>query len=191
MTANQFQAVLAVRARRRDLLTVSSIFILGAIWSFFFLWAFALTESWLMQWQAQADSPRLGVWWAGVQEILSSELGIYAPAAVLLLISVMLFFYRVPRVQDRLTVPLEFAITTGCFLVLNVLVMQLLHSLTTPVNAAIANHYQVDSLTGLDFVVTCLMLGALFWLQASGWLRVSWRQMRRTVRRHARNFRKA
>jgi hypothetical protein len=179
----QLQAAPAVRSRWRDILTLGSMFILGAVWSLFFLWVFALTESWLAQWQSQTEDFAPANWQVIAQTFLASETGIYLPAMILLLTSLVLFFYRVPRVRMRLTVPIEFAATTLIFLVANFGVLYLLHMLIIPALAA-STSLQPTALPviELDILVTLFMLAVLFWLQGSGRLRWYWRKVRRMVR---------
>jgi hypothetical protein len=188
MRVEQFQTTLAQRGRWRDLLTLGSMVILGAVWAIFFFWAVLTTESWVQWWQTQVLQLPTGAWQSGVQSFLSSDVSLYAPPAILLLTSLLLFFYRVPRVQDRLTVPIEFALATLAFLCTNFVVQQLLQWLVKPALAASPAVVlrPAIALSHLELVVTLGLLAILFWLQASGRFRRYGRQLRRTIRQQAR-----
>jgi hypothetical protein len=171
----------AIHAGFRQLRVLGSILLLGAVWYALFLWGVVTTQEWLAWWETGRVEPAMA-WQTVLANLLQTSSGVYVPAFALVLISMALFFYRIPRVEGRLSVSLEFAITTVLFVTINLLTMQLLRQL-----ARLAANIGPDALPTADFdpihfigelglAVTILMLIGLFWLQWSGVLRAAWRQ---------------
>lgn len=118
MSIKQLQTPSSLDVLAHTLRTLGQIFLLILAWSVFLLWSLFVTESLLIPWLAA---------WVGktslVNQILSSCIGEFLLAFGLVMLSLMLFFYRVPRTQEKSSVPLEFAFTTLCFIALHLLVM--------------------------------------------------------------------
>jgi hypothetical protein len=175
---------IAIRAGYRQLRVLGSILLLGAVWYALFLWGLVTTQEWLAWWNTGHVEPTQA-WQTVLANLLQTSGGIYLPAFGLVLISMALFFYRIPRVPGRLSVSLEFAVTTVLFVTINLLTMQLLRRLAQlaaqmgPAELPSANFDPIYFMGELGLAITFLMLAGLFWLQGTGVLRSKWRQWRR------------
>jgi hypothetical protein len=166
---------------------LGSILLLVSVWYLLFAWGLVVTQQWLAWWAVRTITTA-DTWQVAFAEVLQSGSGLYLPACVLVLTSLALFFYRVPRVPSRLTVPLEFGLITISVLALNVLVLQLLHQVAHAVltdgslgaveTATVPDFDPSTLITELGLAVTVVMIGVLFWLQATGFLRSAWRRWR-------------
>lgn len=171
------------RSFHRHFLTIGAIVLMCAVWSAFFLWALLLTEYMLTILDAATALATPETWQYSVKQTLKAGVGPYLPAIVLLLTSLLIFFYRVPRVRGRLTIPLEFAVTTLLFIAINLAILFGLHILALPLQPdnAQASTPSTDvsiATVQLGAAITIGMLAMLFWLQGAGSLRRFWRQLR-------------
>lgn len=144
-----------------QLQVLGAMLLLGAIWYTLFIWGVRLTEQWLT-WSAQ--TARTQPAWLFPLHHVPTTWSSYLPAWLLVLINQALFFYRVPRVRQRLTVPVEFALTTLSFVGIQLLLLQLLQDL-----APTLPWFQEGVL-----LLTLLLLILLFWIQGSGALHSFW-----------------
>lgn len=164
--------------------TVAAIALLAGVWYLLFVWGLLMTESWLVGWNADPASSTS--WQAALASFLQSDVGLYLPASGLVLLSIALFFYRTPRAQGRLYVPIEFGWTTLLFLSINQLLFRILHALaefapllepaTGNSNPLVVTSEPTMLLIELGWVISVLMLIMLFWLQGSGALHSTWRR---------------
>lgn len=162
---------------------LGSILLLGTVWSLLFVWGLMVTQQWLA-WSRMRTVATPDEWQTVFADLLQTGSGLYLPACVLVLISLAIFFYRVPRVPSRLTVPIEFGLITVSVLALNFLVLHLLrqvaHSLMRAGSeavgemAATADFDPATLITELGLAVTVVLMALLFWLQATGLLRSLW-----------------
>jgi hypothetical protein len=169
----------------RNLRILGSILLLGTVWCLLFAWGLVVTQQWLDWWAVRAVATP-SEWQTRFAGLLQTGSGLYLPACVLVLISLAIFFYRVPRVPSRLTVPIEFGLITFSVLALNLLVLHLLrqvaHSLMTAssetvVKLAVTTDPDPSTLiTEVGLAVTGVLMAVLFWLQATGFLRSTWRR---------------
>jgi hypothetical protein len=184
MSTREIPASEALRSLAIQGRILGSMLLLGGVWCTLFLWGLVLTERWL-SWRAMQSAPPAG-WQAGLATTLQQGAFLYLPACAPVLISLALFFYRAPRVRGPLVLPLEFAVTTLCFVGINLLSLELLHYLAQvtwmmPPRTAPPIDWGVEPavmLAEVGFALTLVMLGGLFWLQASGqfWQRFThWR----------------
>ncbi|RIK38676.1 MAG: hypothetical protein DCC55_20375 [Chloroflexi bacterium] len=172
----------------RYLRILGSILLLITVWYLLFIWGLIVTQQWLAWWTVRTVTTP-DAWQAALAGLLQTGSGLYLPACVLVLISLALFFYRVPRVSSRLTVPLEFGLITLSVLALNALALHLLQQVThsiitataeTDSDMASASAFDPSTLsTELGLAVTVVLLAILFWLQATGLLRSTWFRWRR------------
>ncbi len=166
MNVNQLPLIrLAPRAFLRTLLPLFVMVLLVVMWVIFFLWGLLVSESLRSQWYLIAP-PLPGTWKMQLKSFFEAGIGVYTPALLLLLISQVIFFYRMPRTRGRLAVPLEFVLTTFLLVVLHLLIFNLFEFFTPPL------HYLA---IGIRLAFTLVMLVGLFWLQWSGLL---WRYLK-------------
>jgi hypothetical protein len=166
MNVNQLPLVrLAPRALLRALLPLLVMVLLVVIWVVFFLWGVLMSESLRTQWYL-IDPPLPGTWQMQLNNFFETGIGVYIPALLLLIISQVIFFYRMPRTRGRLAVPLEFVLTTFLLVVLHLLFFNLF-DFFTPALRYLA--------IGIRVILTLVMLSCLFWLQWSGLL---WRYLK-------------
>jgi hypothetical protein len=165
----------------RYLRIVGSILLLGTVWCLLFIWGLMVTQQWLAWWSVQTVATA-DEWQTAFAGLLQTGSGLYLPACVLVLISLAIFFYRVPRVPSRLTVPLEFGLITVSVLVLNFLALHLLRQVAHSLMAATADFDPATLVTELGLAVTVVLMVVLFWMQASGVLRLTWHKWRRRYR---------
>lgn len=167
---------------------LGSILLLVTVWYLLFVWGLMVTQQWLAWWAVRTMATPTA-WQTALAGLLQTGSGLYLPACVLVLISLAIFFYRVPRVPSRLTVPLEFGLITVSVLALNVVALHLLrqvaHSIMTAgaetaAEVAAATEFDPSTMvTELGLAVTVVLMVVLFWLQATGFLRFIWRRWQR------------
>jgi hypothetical protein len=183
MSASDVPRTHTFRSFHRHFLTIGAIMLMCSVWLAFFLWAVLLTKYMLVTLDTVAPFTAPGTWQYVIKHRLEADAVLYLPAIILLLTSLLIFFYRVPRVRGRLTIPLEFAVTTLLFIAINLATLFALHRLTLPVQAA----YVEAGASGLDVsmaafelsaAITVGMLAVLFWAQGVGSLRSYWRRLR-------------
>lgn len=155
------------------------------VWSAFFMWGVTVTQNWLASLQVPLANLAVDPWQATLAHFFEYDTSVFVPAALLVFVSLAIFFYRLPRVRGRLSVPIEFALTTLLFVGANFAVMQLLQFLAAllvtfstgagaaPVDTASSTDVV---LTELSIVITLAMLAYLYWLQWSGRLLLMWRR---------------
>jgi FtsH-binding integral membrane protein len=144
-----------------QLRVVGAILLLGAIWYTLFIWGVRLTEQWLTWSQQTLDGTPA---WLSLFLHLPASWSSYLPAWLLVWINQALFFYRLPRVEQRLVIPVEFALTTLSFVGIQLLLLQLSQDLAE----ALPWFYEGTLL------ITLLLLALLFWVQGSGALHGFW-----------------
>jgi hypothetical protein len=149
------------------------------VWSAFFLWGVLMTEYTLSALDAVAVFVTPGTWQYDIKHKLEAGMALYLPAIVLLLASLLLFFYRVPRVRGRLTIPLEFAVTTLLFITIQWTILYGLYRVALLVQGAGAQASAPSPAFALGAAITIAMLAMLFWLQGAGSLRRCWRRLQR------------
>lgn len=142
----------------RTLLTLAVMLLLMAVWIALFLWGLLVTENILAR-LGIISLAWLGPWQLHVGNLFARGIGSYTPAFLLLFLSQLFFFYRMPRTQRRVAVPLEFVLTTFLFISVHLLFFLLVNVLTP-------GHVGLPPLA--DLGLTLLMLGVFFWLQGSG-----------------------
>ncbi len=162
--------------------TVAQIILLIVIWSVFFLWAMVVTEYLFVPWIAIVGREQ-----QTFVKFASSWVGAALLALILVMISLTLFFYRMPRARNKMSVPFEFGLTTLLFVVVHLIVVGLgsllfqawlpldlwapLERMLNAMPSVASRFYQASGLT-----ITALMLAGLFWLQGSEriWRGVRW-----------------
>jgi hypothetical protein len=172
MSTREIPASEALRSLATHGRILGSMILLGSVWSILFLWGLVLTEGWLRWWMMQSAPAES--WQTTLASILQRGDLLYLPACAPVLISLAIFFYRAPRVRSPLA--LEFAVTTLIFIGVNVLSLELLRKLTevvwlAPPRPAPPTDWGGEPavlLTEVGLTLTLVMLGGLFWLQASG-----------------------
>ncbi|HMN31494.1 MAG TPA: hypothetical protein PKE45_25315 [Caldilineaceae bacterium] len=140
-----------------------------------------MTDRWLSWWVAAQDGANSPLQLT-LANLLQSSYGLYLSGFAPVLISLALFFYRVPRVERRLSVAFEFVLTTALFVTFNLLVVQFLQRVAQA--AATLPGLELDLvqvISQLNLTLTLIMLAGLFWLQGSGYLRSNWRHWRRSI----------
>jgi len=184
MEVNEIRNMFPVRALHRELLTLGAMALLGLVWLALFLWATAVTESGLIRWGGEALQTMETGWQQTILTFLASDSGIFVPGALLFLISLALYFYRVPRAQGPLAVPLEFAASTMIFLLIDVAVIYGLYLLLErPLLAEVVTDLGRSQLAAKPYLtepglfLTVVMLLGLFWLQATGRVRRYWQRL--------------
>jgi hypothetical protein len=170
MATRQLQTPSSLHVLTNTLLILAQMLLLIVVWSIFFLWALLVTENLLVPWLTA---------WAGGQNWLNTFwitcIGIYLPAFVLVMISLMLFFYRMPLAQDKVSVSLEFAITILLFIAAHLFVSTLVLPWADgclPTWASISQALASDGLPvqtchhpAANLLFTTLALVLLFWHQ--------------------------
>lgn len=153
----------------RTFLTLTVMVLLVAVWIALFLWGLLITRNVLVP---------LGFFslpWLGEQIHLGTffgmGIGAYAPAFLLLFLSQLFFFYRMPRTQRRVAVPLEFVLITFLFITAHLFLFYMLNLLP-------AGGVGLSPSTNL--MLTLVMLVLFFWLQAAG---VIGRYLRRNLKK--------
>lgn len=151
---------LVIRAMSSALLTLVTLALLLAVWASFFLWGVHFTEKFMTQ--VGIISPllfKIGRWQLGSQALGGTEIIPYLAALSIVLISQLLYFYRIPRTHHRLTTTWEFVITTFLFISSHLCLWNLFKLLSLS---------QIEISPELNLAVTLLMLNGLFWLQGFG-----------------------
>jgi hypothetical protein len=184
MSVGDVPRILAFRSFHRHFLTIGAIVLMCTVWFAFFLWAVFLTQYTLSLLDAAAAFATPGTWQYSIKHKLETGVGPYLPAICLLLTSLLIFFYRVPRVRGPLTIPLEFAVTTVLFIVINLATLFGVHIVALAAPAANAQPGAPSSGLSMASVelgaaITIGMLALLFWLQGAGALRRYWRRLQR------------
>ena len=170
MTTRPLQAPSTQQALTNTLLILGQMLLLIVVWSIFFLWALLVTQNLLVPWLTA---------WTGGQDLLNTFwmacIGIYLPAFVLVMISLMLFFYRMPLAQDKVGVSLEFSITILLFIAVHLFVSTIVLPWADgclPTLASISQALASDGLPvqtchhpAANLLFTTLALGLLFWHQ--------------------------
>jgi hypothetical protein len=187
MSIHELPVAIALRSLLNYGRILGSILLLGGVWTTLFVWGLAMTENWLAWWSTQTTTH--AAWQTVLVDFLQTGSAIYLPACALILISLALFFYRAPRASGPLTVPLEFAVTTLCFIGVNLVTLEILRllaqsALTVSPSAATPGEWVFDPatlITELGLALTIVMLGTLFWVQGSGRLRATVSRWRRRL----------
>lgn len=174
MATRQLQAPSSASALAHTLVVIGQMLLLMLVWAIFFLWALLATERLLIPW--------IGTSMAGpgfLNQFFTSFIGAYLPAFAVVLISLMLFFYRMPRSQEKVSVPLEFALTIMLFIALQLFVIGFalpwaMHCLPTAASLSFEQllpfnllPFQTCLSPGSGLLFTALALIVLFWLQGS------------------------
>jgi hypothetical protein len=176
----------ALRICYRQVRILGLVLLLGAVWGALFLWGLEMTGRWLAWWVADQNTSN-SLLQLTLADLLQSTYSLYLLAFAPVLISLALFFYRIPRVKRRLSVALEFVLTTALFVTFNLLVVQFLQRMAlaaadlASVQAPGLELNLVHLISQLNLTLTLVMLFGLFWLQGSGYLRASWRHWRREI----------
>jgi hypothetical protein len=172
MTTRQLQVPSTQQELTNTLLILAQMLLLIVVWSIFFLWALLVTQNLLVPWLMM---------WTGGQDLLNTFwiacIGVYLPAFVLVMTSLMLFFYRMPLAQDKVSVSLEFAITILLFISIHLFVSTLVLPWADgclPTLGSISQTLTSDALPvqtchhpAANLLFTTLALGLLFWHQGS------------------------
>jgi len=182
MTTKQLQLPSPLIIVVHTAFTVAQIILLIVIWSVFFLWAMVVTEYLVVPWIATVGGEE-----QSLIDFVSSWAGAALPAFILVMISLTLFFYRMPRARNKTSVPFEFGLTTLLFVIVHLTAIGLgsllfqawlpldlwapLEQMLNAIPSVASRFYQTF---GLGF--TALMLAGLFWLQGSDRI---WRHVRR------------
>ncbi len=175
MSTKQLHAPLSLPASVQTLLTLGQILLLILVWSIFFLWAVLATESLLMPWAATLSGGH-SFW----RKIFSFTIGAYLPAFGLVMLSITLFFYRMPRSPEKISVPVEFVLAILLFIAAQVMLVGFVlpwtgHCLPISTSTMMEQMFNTDDLMvaqtcahpGSGVLVTSLLLIGLFWLQSS------------------------
>lgn len=153
-------ARLATRTVSGTLLTLVTLTLLAMVWISFFLWGVRFTEELMAQ--MGIISPlifKVGKWQMNGDALSGLEIAPYLPALAMLLISQLLYFYRIPRTHRRLTVTWEFVATTFLFIISHLCLWALFELISL---------WGVILAPELNLALTSLLLGGLFWLQWFG-----------------------
>lgn len=174
MATRQLQAPSSSSALAHTLVVIGQMLLLMLVWAIFFLWALLATERLLIPW--------IGTSMAGqgfLNQFFTSFIGAYLPAFVVVLISLMLFFYRMPRSREKVSVPLEFALTIMLFIAVQLFVIGFalpwaMDCLPTVASLSFEQllpfnllPFQTCLSPGSGLIFTGLALLVLFWLQGS------------------------
>jgi len=182
MTTKHLQMPSPLVTVAQTVFTVAQIVLLIVIWSVFFLWAVVVTEHLFVPWITTVGREQ-----QSFVDFISSWVGASLLALILVMISLTLFFYRMPRARNKMSVPFEFGLTTLLFVVVHLIAVGLgsflfpawlplelwapLERLLSTAPGVASHFYQAPALA-----ITALMLAGLFWLQGSERM---WRYIRR------------
>jgi hypothetical protein len=175
MATKQLQAPSSLHALVHTFLTVGQILLLILVWSIFFLWALLATENLLIPWLVTLTGGQ-----GFFSEFFVSDISAYLVAFGLMMISITLFFYRMPRSHEKINVPLEFVLAILLFIAIQVILVGFVlpwtvHCLPTSTFTILEQLLNPDGImsaqtcahTGLGVLTTLLLLPGLFWLQGS------------------------
>jgi hypothetical protein len=182
MTTKHLQMPSPLATVAQTMFTVAQIVLLIVIWSVFFLWAVVVTEHLFVPWITTVGREQ-----QSFVDFISSWVGASLLALILVMISLTLFFYRMPRARNKMSVPFEFGLTTLLFVIVHLIAVGLgsllfqswlpldlwtpLAQVLSAVPGVASHFYQAPAL-----VITALMLAGLFWLQGSEGI---WQYVRR------------
>ena len=172
MSTKQLQTPSLPHVLAYTLQTLGQILLLILVWSVFFLWSLLATQSLLAPWLVTLTGGT-----GATYEFFTACLGAYLPAFGLVMVSLTLFFYRIPRAQEKASVPLEFALTIILFIALHLFVIGLpWMGRCLPVSPTISFEQWLPSALlpvqtclepGIALTFTVLALLILFWFQGS------------------------
>ncbi|CAN5836473.1 hypothetical protein BH10CHL1_BH10CHL1_27780 [soil metagenome] len=164
----------ALHALTNPLLILGQILLLIVAWSIFFLWALLMTESLFLPWLVGLTSGQ-GL----LHHFYVTGIGLYLTPFVFVVISIMLFFYRMPRTQEKVSVSLEFTLTLLVFMGLHLFVVNFalpwaVHCLPVSTRFSFDLGFTTNLLFsaqtcqfgGAGVLFTALGLVSLFWVQA-------------------------
>ena len=179
MATRQLQAPSALHALTHPLLILGQILLLIVTWSIFFFWALWTTESLFLPWVVASTGGQ-----GFLNHFFVAGIGVYLLAFVLVVISVMLFFYRMPRAQEKVSVSLEFTLTILGFMGIHLFVINFAlpwagHCLSAPTGLSALTTFSIDhglssnllpsaqtcQYGGAGLLFTALALVSLFWTQ--------------------------
>ncbi|MCX6049941.1 MAG: hypothetical protein NT075_32995 [Chloroflexi bacterium] len=180
MATRQLEAPSALHTLTHPLLILGQILLLIVTWSIFFLWSLLMAESLFFPWIVVLTGGE-----GFLANFFVAGIGLYLLAFSLVVISVMLFFYRMPRAQEKISVSLEFTLTLLVFMGIHLFVISLVlpwagYCLPVPTHLSAFTSLSVNLSPTSDFlssVQTCqynsagllftlLLLTTLFLVQA-------------------------
>ena len=144
--------------------------LLFGTWYILYLWVAAMTEGWLVPWDTVPDRPPVGTWQRTVNDFFEVRPGAVLPAAIVIVISMLLFVIRVVRERNRTFLPLGFAATNLLFAIVDTILVIPVHRLPDlwlpkPRPVWDVGYHR----TWPAIVVTTILLLVLFWTQWMGW----------------------
>jgi hypothetical protein len=161
-----------VHGWRQPLLIIGQIALLSIVWIAFLVWALALTQYLLLAFEHQPGTTWPAEWTRIFYIFCESALLTKAPSVLILFCSVFVFFYRLPRTEDRTTLPLKFSATILTFIVVNIFVVEAITIVPSAWFATIGLNMAEGTVQGfLAVIITVGMLAILFTFQTFGFTR--------------------